>query len=53
MSGLAGKRTYLVAVIAGVVVGAQAAGLIPADLANLALKLLGVAGAITLRAAIG
>jgi hypothetical protein len=61
MEWLSGKKTYILAVVAGVVValrGLKSAGLpcmqaIPEDVFTYVLTLLGVGGVATIRAAIG
>lgn len=49
---LAGKKTYIAAILAGAVVAAQAAGLITVEQANTIYALLGAFGLAALRAAV-
>jgi len=49
---LSGKKTYLVALAAGIVIFLQMIGAIDYDLASTLLSLLGVTGLVTLRAGI-
>ena len=52
MEFLKGKKTYIVAGAALVVIGAQLLGFVDADMANQALGALGFGAIVTLRAAV-
>lgn len=52
LNALKGKKTYLVALIAAVVVALHSVGYIDSDIANTLLSFLGLSGLVTLRASI-
>lgn len=52
VSFLKGKKTYAIAIIAGVTLVLNMLKIIPSDLADMILKFCGVGGVITMRSAI-
>ena len=53
MAMLDGKKTFLVAAAAAIVIGLNLAGILDAEMTSRALAILGVTGAVTIRDAIG
>jgi hypothetical protein len=52
MNALSGKKTYLVAALAGIAMALRVAGVIDDEMLRWALGLLGVGGVVTMRAAV-